>query len=98
MVDKQESTFSFSLLDRRGLLETGVGSSSTEVVGEAVLIVSVTETMGVTEAEGVTEGPFPVTRTVFFLMLDNGLSFFYLIFTYISLLNLVIISTRRKHL
>ena len=39
-----------------------------------------------------------MTRTPFFPMLDNGLSFLDLIFAYISLLNLVVISTRRKHL
>ena len=76
----------------------GVGSSSTEVIGEAILIVLVTETMGVTETEGVMEGPFPVTRTVYFPMLDNSSSFFDLIFAYISLLSLVVIFARRKHL
>ena len=39
-----------------------------------------------------------MTRTPFFPMLDNGLSFLDLIFAYISFLNLVVISTRRKHL
>ena len=39
-----------------------------------------------------------MSRTVFFPMLDNGSSFFDLIFTYISLLNLVVISARSKHL
>ena len=86
MVDERESTFSFSLLDKRGLLETRVRSSSTEVVGEAVLTVSAIETIGVTETEGVEEGPFPMTHTVFLPMLDNDSSFFDLIFAYISLL------------
>jgi len=45
-----------------------------------------------------TEGPFPVMRTVFFPMFDNGSSFFVLIFAYMSLLNLVVISARGKHL
>ena len=76
----------------------GSKESSTEVVGESVLVVSVTETMGVTETKGVEKGPFSMMHTVFFLMLDNGSSFFDLIFTYISLLNLVIISARSKHL
>ena len=40
----------------------------------------------------------PVTRTPFFPMLDNNSSFLDLIFAYISLLNLVVISARRKHL
>ena len=86
------------MLGRHGLLETKVRSSSTEVVGEVVLVVLVTETTGVMEAGGEMEGPSLVTHTVFFPMLDNGSSFFDLIFAYISLLNLVVISTRRKHL
>ena len=68
------------------------------MVGEAVLVVSVAETMGVTEPKGLTDGPFPVTRTVFFPKLDSGSSFLDLIFAYMSLLNFVVISARRKHL
>ena len=83
---------------RIGLFKEGVGISSTEVAGEAILAVSTPETMGVVEAIGVMNGPFPVTRTPLFPMLDSGLSFLDLIFAYISLLNLVIISTRRKNL
>ena len=83
---------------RISLFKEGVGISSTEVAGEAILAVSTPETMGVVEAIGVMNGPFPVTRTPFFPMLDSGLSFLDLIFAYISLLNLVIISTRRKNL
>ena len=97
MVDEWESAFSFSLTVKCGLFE-GVGISSIEVVGETVLAVLTSETMGVAEAIEVTDGPFPVTRTPFFLMLDSGSSFLDLIFAYISLLNLVVISTRRKHL
>ena len=41
---------------------------------------------------------FPVTRAPFFPIFDKGSSFLDLIFAYISLLNLVIISTRKKHL
>ena len=97
-LDERELAFSFTLSVTRGLFEVGVGISSTEVAGKVVLTVSVPETMGVMEVVGVTEGPFPVTRTVFFLRLDSGSSFFVLIFAYMSLLNLVIISTKGKHL
>ena len=96
MVDERDPDFSFSLSDKRGLFIVGEGISSTEVAGKAVLVVSVPIEM--TEADGVTEEPFPVMSTDFFLMLDNGSSFFDLIFAYISLLNLVVISARRKHL
>ena len=54
--------------------------------------------MGVTEASGVIEGPFPMMHTVLFLRLDSGLSFFDLILAYMSLLNLVVISAKGKHL
>ena len=98
MVDEQESTFSFSLPNMGGLFDKGVGISSIEVAREAVLTISTPETMGVTEATGVMDEPFPVTRIPFFPMLDSGSSFLDLIFAYISLLNLVVISARRKHL
>ena len=97
-VDERESAFSFSLSDKRGLLKAGVGISSTEVIGETVLAISIPKTMGVMETVGVTEGPFPVTHTVLFSMLDNGSSFFDLIFAYKSLLNVVVFSTKRKKL
>ena len=96
MVDERGPAFSFSLFDKCGLLKTGVGSSSTEVEGEAVLVVSALETKGVIEVAGIAEGPFPVIRTVFFPMFDNGSSFFTLILAYMSLLNLVIIFARGK--
>ena len=47
---------------------------------------------------GVTKGPFLVTRTPFFPMLDKGSSFLDLIFAYMSLLNLVVISARIEYL
>ena len=97
-VDQWESTFSLSLPDTRNLFEERVGISSTEVAGEAVLIVSTVEMMGVADMTGVTEGPFPVTRTPFFPMLDKGSSFLDLIFTYMSLLNLVVIFARIGYL
>ena len=97
-LDERESAFSFPLLVTHGLLEAGVGISSTEVAREAILTVSVPETMGVTEVGGVTKGPFPMTRTVLFLRLDSCLSFFVLILAYIFLLNLVVIFEKGKHL
>ena len=98
IVDRKESAFCFSLLDKHGLLEAGVGISSTEVASKAILAVLVLETMGVMETVEVTEGAFLVMRIVLFPMLDNSSSFFHLIFTYMSLLNLVVISTKRKTL
>ena len=68
------------------------------MVREAVLVVSVAETMGVTEPRGFTDGPVPITRTAFLPKLDSGSSFLDLIFAYMSLLNLVVISARGKHL
>ena len=50
------------------------------------------------EVTRVTDGPFPVTQTPFFPMLDKGSSFLDRIFTYISLLNLVVISARIEYL
>ena len=97
-VDKWESTFSLSLPDVHNLFEEGVGISSTEVAGEAVLTVSIVETIGVAEVTGITDGPFPVTRTPFFPILDKSSSFLDLIFAYMSLLNLVIISVRMEYL
>ena len=77
-------------------METGVGSSSIEVKGEAILVVSMPETTRVMEVARTAEGPFPVIRTVFFPMFDSGSSFFALILAYMSLLNLVVISARGK--
>ena len=47
---------------------------------------------------GVTDGPFPVTRTPFFPMLDKGSSYLDCIFAYMSLLNLVVIFARIEYL
>ena len=80
------------------LFEEGVRISLTEVAGEAVLTVSTAETIGVADVTRVTEGPFPVTRTPFFPMLDKGSSFLDLIFAYMSLLNLVVISANIEYL
>ena len=65
-----------------------------EVEGDAVLVVSAPETMGVTEVTGMAEEPLPVMRTAFFPILDRGWSFFALILAYISLLKLVVISAK----
>ena len=62
-VDERESAFSFSLTVKCGLFE-GVGISSIEVVGETVLAVLTSETMGVAEVIEVTDGPFPVTHSL----------------------------------
>ena len=94
MVDVRGSTFSFSFENRRGLLETGVESSSIEVKGEAVLVVSAPEVTRVIEVAGIAGEPLPVMRTIFFPIFDSGSSFFALILAYMSLLNLVVISTR----
>ena len=88
-------SFSFSLADSRCLFDDGVGMSSTEVAGEATRRLSTPETMGVASAEGRTDGPFPVMRTPFLPMFAKGSSFLDLIFTYISLLNLVVISKKK---
>ena len=65
-----------------------------EVEGEAILVVSAPEVMGVIEASGMAGEPLPMMRTVFFPILDSGSSFFTLILAYMSLLNLVVISIR----
>ena len=95
-LDEQESTFSFPLSVKHGLLETGVVISSTEVAEEAVLIVSVLGTAGAMGIVGVTGGPFPITRTVLFQRLDNGSFFLDLILAYISWLNLVVILAKKE--
>ena len=93
MVNVHESTFSLSFDDRRGRLEAGVGSSSMEVEGDVVLVVSAPDTTRVIEVTGTTGEPLSVMRTVFFPILDRGSSFFALL-AYISLLNLVVISAK----
>ena len=59
ILDTQELAFSFPLSIKRGLLEIGVGISSTEVIGEAVLVASVLRTAGATRAARVTGGGGP---------------------------------------
>ena len=84
------------LSETRCLLEEGVGISSTEVVGEATRTLSTPETMGVASADGRTDGPLPVTRTPFLPIFAKGSSFLDLILAYMSLLNLVVISKKKK--
>ena len=72
MVDVRESTFSLSLDDKRGHLEVGVGSSSMEVEGDAVLVISAPNTTGVIEVTGTAGEPLFVMRTAFFPILDRG--------------------------
>ena len=81
-----------SFVGQAWFLQDGRVISSTEVAEEAVFIVSV---LGIARVTG---GPFLTMRTVLFPILDSGLFFFDLIFTYMSWLNLVIISAQRKHL
>ena len=89
MLDDQKPTFSLPLSIILCLFGRGV-ISSTEVVGEVALVASRTE---VTRVIGV---PFSTTRTTFFPKLKRGSFFLALILAYISWLNLVIISTRKK--
>ena len=81
---------------KRGLFKIGVVISSTEVAGEVVFVVSIPRTAGLTVTVGVTGGPCPITRTIFFSRLDNGSFFLDLILAYISWLNLVIIPKKKK--
>ena len=93
-LEDRESAFSFCLSPVRCLLLQGL-ISSTEVFGEAVLIVSVP---GVDGVAVVTGPPFSVTRTFLAPRLDKGSFFLALIRAYVLLLNLVVIPTRGKHL
>ena len=84
--------------DTCNLFEEGVGISSTKVAGEDVVTISTAKTIEVAEVTRVTDGPFPVTQTPFFPMLDKGSSYLNRIFAYMSLLNLVVISARIEYL
>ena len=90
MVDDEAVSFPLSAV--RGLFEAGVGISSIEVADEVVLVVSAPETTGAGGVIGMTEETFPFTRTTFFPMADRGSSFLDRIFSYMPLLNLVVIS------
>ena len=94
--DKPTLSFSLSLANSLYLFYDGVGISLTEVAGEATRRFSTPETMGVASAEGRTDGPFPMIRTPFLPMFAKGSSFLDLILAYISLLNLVVISIKKK--
>ena len=84
------------LSETRCLLEEGVGISSTEVAEEATCTLSTPETMGVASADGRTYGPFPMIQTPFLPIFAKGSSFLDLILAYMSLLNLVVISKKKK--
>ena len=94
MLEGLESTFSFYLSLTLSLLLWGV-SSSTDRVGDTVPTVT-----GVGEEGSATRigAPLFVIRTDLVPIADKGSSFLFLILAYISLLNFVVISTRREHL
>ena len=76
-LDEHELAFSLPLSATCYFFEHGV-IPSTEVAGEAVLVVSRTKVTGVTRV------PFSTTRTTLFLRLERGLFFLALILAYIS--------------
>ena len=94
MLESLESTFSFYLSPTLNLLLRGV-SSSTDGVGDTVL--AGTE-VGEEGSAARIEPPLSVIRTDLVPIADKGSSFLFLILAYISLLNFVVISTRREHL
>ena len=89
-----ESTFSFCFSPTLSLLLCG-GTSSTDGVGDTPLAGAEVGEDG--SAERI-ETPLSVIRTDLVPMADKGLSFLPLILAYISLLNFVVISARRKQL
>ena len=89
-----ESTFSFCFSPALSLLLRG-GISSTDGVGDAPLAGAEVGEDGSAARIGT---PLSVIRTDLVLRVDRGSSFLPLILVYISLLNFVVISTRRKHL
>ena len=68
---------------------------STEVAGEAILVVS---TPRVARVAGVTKALLSVTFTFLALRLERGLFFLALIRAYILWLNFVVIPVEEKHL
>ena len=94
-LDDWESALSFSLSSVRCLLFRRGIISSTEVAGEAVLVISVLGVAGVAE---VTEALLSITRIVLALRLERGSFFLALIRAYIPWLNFVVIPVRGKHL
>ena len=91
ILDEWELALSFPLSLVRCLFQRGM-ISSTEVAGEAVLVVLV---LGVA---GVTEVPLSITRIVLAPRLERGLFFLALIRVYIPWLSFIIILTKGKHL
>ena len=94
MLEGLESTFSFCLSLTLSLLLRGV-SSSIDGVGD---VVPAGTEVGEEESAARIEAPLFVIRTDLVLIADKGSSFLFLILAYISLLNFVVISTRREHL
>ena len=94
MLEGLESTFSFYLSPTLSLLLWGV-SSSTDGVGDIVPTVT-----GVGEEGSATRigASLSVIRTDLVPITNKGSSFLFLILAYMSLLNFVVISTRREHL
>ena len=89
-----ESTLSFCLSPTLSLLLRGV-SSSTDGVGDAVPAVTGVGEEGSTARIG---APLSMIRMDLVPIADKGSSFLFLILEYMSLLNFVVISTRREHL
>ena len=94
MLEGLESTFSFCLSLTLSLLLRGV-SSSIDGVGD---VVPAGTEVGEEESAARIGAPLFVIRTDLVLIADKGSSFLFLILAYISLLNFVVISTRREHL
>ena len=90
-LDERESTLSFPLSTTHCFFRRGV-IFSTEVAGEAVLIILVPGVVGVTET------PFSTTRIALAPRLEKGLFFLALILAYIPQLNIIVIPTKGKHL
>ena len=94
MLEGLESTFSFYLSLTLNLLLRAV-SSLTGEVGDAVLAgTEVREERSATRIGA----PLSVIQTDLVPIADKGSSFLFLILAYISLLNFIVISTRREHL
>ena len=94
MLEGLESTFSFCLSLTLSLLLRGV-SYSIDGVGD---VVPAGTEVGEEESAARIGAPLFVIRTDLVLIADKGSSFLFLILAYISLLNFVVISTRREHL
>ena len=90
-LDERESALSFPLSTTRCFFRRGV-ISSTEVPGEAVLVILVPGVVGVTET------PFSTRRIALAPRLEKDLFFLALILAYIPWLNIIVIPAKGKHL